>query len=138
MKRNALLVIALAVLAGGTFIAGAYVQDMASGKGILEGRIDIGPLCPVETNPPDPACEPTEETFRAWSVAIWTQGKTAKIAQLMPDAGGSYMIELPAGSYVADFEGQRPGIGAGSLPATISIRSGEATTLDITIDTGIR
>ncbi len=27
-------------------------------KGFLEGKVTIGPLCPVETVPPDPACQP--------------------------------------------------------------------------------
>jgi len=35
-------------------------------KGTLQGHITIGPLCPVETNPPDPNCQPTEETYNAY------------------------------------------------------------------------
>jgi len=32
-------------------------------KSPLAGKVNIGPLCPVERNPPDPSCQPTEETY---------------------------------------------------------------------------
>ena len=111
-------------------------QDKASEKGFLEGRIRIGPLCPVERIPPDSNCQPTEETYSAWPIAVF-DGKT-KVAHVEPKIGGSFKIELPPGNYVVDLEKTQPRIGGNNLPAEVIIKSGETTTLNIDIDTGIR
>ena len=107
-------------------------------KGILQGKIMIGPLCPVERIPPDSNCQPTEETYKAWPISVWTQNKMTKIGQIIPSADGSFRMELQAGNYVVDFDKQQPVIGKRNLPATVIIKSGETTNLDIDIDTGIR
>jgi hypothetical protein len=107
--------------------------------GFLEGKVTIGPLCPVERVPPEPACQPTEETYENWPVAVWAADKKTRVAQIEPNLNGAYRIELPAGNYVVDLEGQQPSmIGGSNLPAMIKIDSGETTVLDIDIDTGIR
>ena len=38
--------------------------DKSSNTGILMGKISIGPLCPVETDPPQPGCLPTADTYK--------------------------------------------------------------------------
>jgi fructose-specific phosphotransferase system IIC component len=44
-------------------VIGCSLQDkQVLEPGILAGKISIGPLCPVETIPPDPNCQPTEAT----------------------------------------------------------------------------
>lgn len=107
--------------------------------GFLEGKITIGPLCPVERVPPEPACQPTKETYENWPVAVWTADKKTRVAQIEPDLNGAYRIELPAGNYIVDLDGQQPSrVGGSDLPASIKIDSGETTALDIDIDTGIR
>ncbi|WPR72150.1 hypothetical protein SLW70_03145 [Flavobacterium sp. NG2] len=105
-------------------------------KGILEGKINIGPLCPVETIPPKPECIPTKETYDNWPIYIWTLDKKEKIAVLQPELNGNYTIELPVGSYIIDLEKQHR-FGK-NLPATVTIKNMETTPLDINIDTGIR
>ena len=104
-------------------------------KGVLEGKIGIGPICPVERIPPDPSCQPTPEMYKAWPLEISQKGK--KVATVVAN-DGTFSVELAPGTYVVDLE-RKQGIGGGkSLPATIVIKSGETTTLDIDIDTGIR
>ena len=103
--------------------------------GTLQGKISIGPLCPVERIPPDPNCLPTAETFKAWPLAIF-KGEQ-KVKSFTADAQGNFRIDLPLGEYVIDLEQQR-GIGGGNLPQDIIIQSGEITTLNIGLDTGIR
>lgn len=102
--------------------------------GILEGKVSIGPLCPVERNPPDPSCLPTEATYQAWPIGVW-QGKT-KVSKIVVKADGTFTIELPKGTYTVNLENNNR-FGA-NLPAAIEIKSGKTTTLDIDIDTGIR
>lgn len=104
--------------------------------GVLRGKVTIGPLCPVERMPPDPNCQPTEATYRAWQIAVYTLDKKTKITQIEPNLDGSYQIGLPAGKYLIDFE-QEQAFGR-SLPTTVIIKKDETKVLNIDIDTGIR
>jgi hypothetical protein len=108
------------------------------GTGFLEGKISIGPICPVETIPPDPACLPTTETYRAYPVSVWTSSGGRKIAQLNPSLDGSYKTELGIGNYLVVLESGKTGIGSSNLPLNVSIIQETTTTLNISIDTGIR
>ena len=127
--------LSLILLLGVLLLSSCASQTQPSGTGFLEGKISIGPLCPVERFPPDPNCQPTPETFKAWLIAVY-QDET-KIILLNPNLDGAYRVELPVGDYVVDLE-KSMGIGGKNLPATVIIKSGEITTLNIDIDTGIR
>ena len=105
-------------------------------KGFLEGKVIIGPLCPVETIPPDPACLPSQDTYDAWPIVIWTADKKTKIATIDPDLDGNYLVDLPTGSYLIDLDKQH--WFNKSLPALIIIEPNETSLLNIDIDTGIR
>ena len=107
-------------------------------EGILEGTISIGPICPVETIPPDPACLPTAETYKAYPLNVFTSDGKTKVAQLMPSLDGSYSSELPPGDYLIVLEGAKNNIGGSNLPVKVSIKAQDKTLLNINIDTGIR
>lgn len=114
-------------------------NNLFRGNGVLEGKISIGPLCPVETVPPDPACQPTAETYKAWSTAVWTLNRKSIIATLNPKLDGTYEINIPSGNYIVDFDqGNVNHIGGSNLPAVITISFGDTTIFNINIDTGIR
>ena len=114
-------------------------KEQVSWKGILTGKVNIGPLCPVETDPPDPGCLPTEDTYKAWPIAVFTANGKHQIVQLHPNLDGTYEVELPAGNYLINLENQTSyGPGGSNLPALIEINPSDTTHLDIDIDTGIR
>lgn len=114
-------------------------QNLKVGSGILKGKISIGPLCPVEKDPPDPGCLPTKETYKAWAAAVWTVNKKTKLATLDPTLDGIYQIELPAGDYIIDFDASQTNrVGGSNLPKNISIANRDTTIFNIDIDTGIR
>lgn len=139
MKQK-VLIFGLAII-GVILISGCIQQptDKLIKKGFLEGKVTIGPLCPVERFPPDPRCQPTEETYKSWPIAVWTADKKTKVAQIVPDLDGTYKLELPAGNYIVSLEKQVPfGLGAGNLPANIAITSEKTAILNIGIETGIR
>jgi hypothetical protein len=115
------------------FLLSCQMQPQA--KGFLQGKINIGPLCPVERNPPDPRCQPTAETFQAWPIAVFLGHD--KVAMIIPKTDGTFNLPLAPGTYTVDHEKQQH-FGKGTLPSTVEIKSGETTTLDIDIDTGIR
>lgn len=114
------------------------VQTPSLERGTLSGRITIGPICPVERYPPDPRCQPTNETYKAWQLYVWNLDKTKKIVPIEPELNGSYVVQLPIGKYIIDLEKENQRFGARNLPATIEIKANETTSLDINIDTGIR
>jgi len=121
------------------FILVACTELNQFGDGMLIGKISIGPLCPVETDPPNPACLPTMETYKAWQTAVWSLKKKTKIIDIIPEINGNYALKLPAGEYIVDYaETKTNRIGASNLPGKISIIKGDTTNLDIDIDTGIR
>lgn len=131
-KNQFLLAVALII----TQISGCNQQDVILEQGLLTGTITIGPLCPVEMFPPDPNCQPTEATFKAWPIGVWTADKQTKLGQLEPILDGSYNLELSEGIYLIDLEIQH--LFDTTLPETIKIRPDETVILNIDIDTGIR
>ncbi len=107
--------------------------------GVLKGKISIGPLCPFEQVPPDPACLPTDETYMAWATAIYTVKEKLKYATLIPNLDGTYEIELPVGNYYIDYNVVREiWSGTSNLLANISITKNDTITFNVNIDTGIR
>lgn len=112
-------------------------NDKYAGFGTLEGKITIGPLCPVAKNPADPDCQPTAATFLAFPVNVMSEDGQTLITTLAPKLDGSYSARLEPAWYVI-MRGTSPGIGGSNLPAEISISASKSTHLDINIDTGIR
>lgn len=106
--------------------------------GSLEGKISIGPICPVEHDPPDPGCLPTAETYNAYPVAIFSSDGKHMIAKITPAMDGTYSIKLDQGNYLVILETGQKRIGSSNLPAEVEIISQNKTILDIDIDTGIR
>jgi len=134
MKKNLrTLMVGLAIIATLSF-SGCKSQPVQYGT--LEGKVSIGPICPVERNPPDPACLPTAQTYAAWPIGVYKGSTLVDTLEPMPP-DGSYSLELPVGSYTLNLEEQM-GIGADNLPAEIVLYADKTTTFDVEIDTGIR
>ena len=119
------------------FITGCY-KHTTQETGYLEGVISIGPICPVETFPPDPACLPSAATYKAYPVSVFTSDGKRKILQLSPSLNGSFSTELPPGNYHVVLEKAQNKIGGSNLPVEVSIIARDKTLLNINIDTGIR
>jgi hypothetical protein len=138
MKKNNYMRILVVILLTCIAVMSGCDSKKALVEGILEGTISIGPICPVETIPPDPACLPTAETYKAYPVNVFTSDGKTKVAQLMPSLDGSYSSELPPGDYLIVLEGAKNNIGGSNLPVIVSIKAQDKTLLNINIDTGIR
>lgn len=110
-------------------------QRAGTGTGYLQGTVTIGPLCPVEP------CHISEEQRAAAYAARHLVVSGPGYSGIVPEAGfppdGNYRIALPTGTY--DVSLPPGGIGGSpDLPRHIVVRSGQATFLNISIDTGIR
>lgn len=106
--------------------------------GVLKGKISIGPLCPVETVPPQPNCLPTLDTYKTWATAVWSLTKKTKVISLNPTINGDYLVSIPSGKYIVDFSGTQDYRAGSNLPSEITVLPNDTVVFNIHIDTGIR
>jgi hypothetical protein len=125
------------LITGLLFVSGCD-KTTTEETGFLEGNINIGPICPVETDPPLANCLPTAETYNAYPVGVATSDGSRRIALISPASDGSFRLELPPGNYLVLLEKEHNNIGSSNLPVQITIVSQGKTILNIDIDTGIR
>ena len=93
-----------------------------------------GPVCPVETVPPQPECAARPVPG---AVVIIRDANGSEVASVTLDAQGFAFVELPAGDY--DLEGQAVnGLMGGPTAAQATVSDGTATPIQLDYDTGIR
>jgi hypothetical protein len=138
MGRNSLKKAFGLILLSAIFSISGCEKSGLHEMGYLEGTISIGPICPVEKIPPDPACLPTAATYKAYQVSVYTSDGEKRMAQLNPSLDGFFNLGLPAGNYRVALENEQKNPGGSNLPVEISIIPHDKTLLNINIDTGIR
>jgi hypothetical protein len=126
--------------------AGVHVDPIFEEKGSLEGKITIGPLCPVEPCKTSP--ERLAKIFETRKVIVYEQRTKIKIAKIDLDENGEYAVSLRPDTYIVDvtdgkgnelpLEKPRATIGNVRFPREISIKAGEKVVINFHIDTGIR
>ena len=107
----------------------------SSQMGILEGKVTVGPICPVERV--GVPCPVPEEAYTSREVVVYKIDGTTEVARQHFTGDGSYKFELAPGTYVINTPRQGPG-GSKDLPQTVIIKAGETLKLNFDIDTGIR
>jgi hypothetical protein len=127
--RTALLALALLVIAGCDVPAPA-----------ANGTLDIvalaGPTCPVERDPPDPACAP-RPVAGAPVVVSPADGREIAVAQGVTDGDGHLRLTVPPGDYVVT-AGAVEGLMGTAQPVGVSVAAGGTTEVELAYDTGIR
>jgi len=102
----------------------------------LVGVATAGPVCPVERNPPDPACAP-RPVVGATIVVLDNSGR--EVARTTTGADGTYRVAVPAGNVRVE---AAPVAGLMGTPAPIDavVPAGPGAWLrvDLAYDTGIR
>jgi hypothetical protein len=136
IRRSYTIILGTALLFG--LIFSGCENQINQEAGFLEGVISIGPICPAEPVPPDPACLPTAETYKTYPVSIWTANGMWKIKQINPALDGYYKTELNPGNYLVKVLPTGNTIGGSNLPVQVTITSQNKTVLNIDINTGIR
>lgn len=115
--------------------------EAAVGAGILpfksgvRGAVLLGPVCPVETYPPQPGCEdqPFETSVQ---VFITKNGNGSPFATVMTDKEGKFIFSLPPGEYTLRAVSGKP------FPICeekeIMIESDTVSKINLSCDSGIR
>lgn len=104
-------------------------------EGILEGKVNIGPICPVER--PDVPCPVPPEAYAARMIIVYAKDGKTMVGESSIKVDGTYQIALPIGEFVVDLKKNWIDSSA-EVPAKVMIKEGKTTTLNINIDTGIR
>lgn len=101
----------------------------------VTGRATAGPICPVERNPPDPACAARPV---AGAVLVFQDVTGAEVTRAITDQNGHFSVALAPGAYRLV---PRPvaGLMGGGRPLEFQVEAGKTLPpLAVTYDTGIR
>jgi hypothetical protein len=101
----------------------------------VRGTVTAGPTCPVEREPPDPACA---DRAVAGAVLVFTNAGGAEVARATSDAQGTFSVELAPGAYRLVPQSVE---GLMGTPAAIDVQveAGQPMTeVHVTYDTGMR
>ena len=145
MKRYSILIIIIF----GTILSFACenaTNNTTLKTGILEGKVTIGPLCPIE--PCNLTPEQIAAIYEARKVIIYEKTSFRKIIEFRLNAEGEYAVLLNSGQYIVDISdangnalpldlSQRPQFG-NAIPQEAELFSDQTTISDFDIDTGIR
>ncbi|MEO7117335.1 MAG: hypothetical protein ABIZ34_00015 [Candidatus Limnocylindrales bacterium] len=80
-------------------IEGALPVPDVSGTGAFDIHVVAGPTCPVQTEPPQPGCEPRDV---AGSTIVIRDPDGAEVVRIESDETGHARAELPAGIYIVE------------------------------------
>jgi hypothetical protein len=106
--------------------------DFRNDSGV-RGTMTVGPTCPVESVPPDPACAPKPYMT---IITAYPQNSSTSVAMGGPDPFGSYTIILPPGEYILVPKGGNPYPHCAPIETTVVAHA--FTALDLSCDSGIR
>jgi carboxypeptidase family protein len=111
-------------------LAGLQGQSRSQGIG---GRVTAGPTCPVE-RPNDPTCA---ARMVGNATLVVTDASGTEVARFVTDGSGLFRLALDPGEYTVQASQVEALMGTPG-PATVEVRQGAETWLDVTYDTGIR
>lgn len=100
-------------------------------KGVLEGAVTIGPLCPVE-----PCGDSSVDPYSGKELVLQQPGGVRIQVPIQSD--GIFRAVITAGSYTVNMSPCEYLGCQTTFPITVDIVDGETATLNIDIDTGIR
>lgn len=109
-------------------------SDLPDASGV-RGTVSAGPTCPVERDPPDPACAARPV---AGAVLVFTDAAGTEVTRVASAADGTFSVELAPGAYRLTPE---PVDGLMGTPGPIDVQveaGGPMTELQVSYDTGIR
>lgn len=129
MQRPTVLILLL-------LLTGCMPQPSASGTGSIQVDAVAGPVCPVETEPPDPDCAP-RPVEGALILVQPADGRDIVVAQGETDAAGRLVLDVPPGDYLV-IGAAVDGLMGVPEPVTVVVEARGMTPVELGYDTGIR
>lgn len=107
----------------------------SNSNAVIEGKVSVGPICPVERV--GVPCPVPPEAYTSREVALYSEDGSVMLGAMYFNPDGTYRFRVPPGTYVLKVLGT--GIGSSKdLPKTVSVTAGETVKVNFSIDTGIR
>lgn len=100
----------------------------------VRGTVTAGPTCPVEREPPDPACA---ERPVGGAVLVFSGPDGTEVGRVTSAADGTFTLELAPGAYRLMAEPVE-GLMGTPAPMDVTVQAGPPTELQVSYDTGIR
>lgn len=146
INRISIIIIFTLLNVIGTSSANSQGEITAEKGGVLQGKVSIGPLCPVEPCHLSPG--QLAKVYEPRKVIVYDQSTKTKIAKLDLNQDGEYSISLKPGKYIIDvtdgkgnelpLEKPRSRMSRNVHPKEFEIKAGEKFEVNFDIDTGIR
>jgi hypothetical protein len=112
------------------------VTSPAGGSPNVTGTVTAGPVCPVETVPPDPGCAPRPV---AGAVIVVTNTGGQELGRTTTAADGSYQMVVGETGTLTISGLPVAGLMRAPAPTNVTLTSpGETERVDLQYDTGIR
>jgi hypothetical protein len=132
MRTHVTASIALLVILGGSCATESVVETTPPGIAV-SATVHAGPTCPVESDPPDPACA---DRPVAGAHLLILDAVGDEVADVTTTPRGTFTIELQPGDYTLMPQPVEGLLGtAGPQPFTVG---DDPVELDVAYDTGIR
>ncbi len=107
-----------------------------AGNGMVIGRVILGPTCPVERIPPDPACAP--KPYKS-AISVWSTWTGSSYQLVSTDTKGLFKLSLSPGAYSLTVSQPSPG---GPYPRCTELKiivvAKKSQSVTVNCDTGIR
>jgi Carboxypeptidase regulatory-like domain len=100
----------------------------------VRGTVTAGPTCPVETQPPDPACAARPV---AGAVLVLSDAGGTEVARATSAADGTFTVELAPGAYRLTPQSV-DGLMGTPAAMDVVVEAGPPTEVQVSYDTGIR
>jgi hypothetical protein len=100
----------------------------------IRGLALAGPVCPVESVPPDPGCAPRQV---AGAVILVRDASGSEVARATTEADGGFFVPLPGGLYILEPQAVEGYMGTATA-VEVEVQDGVATEVHLSYDTGIR
>lgn len=106
------------------------------GNGTVIGHVVLGPVCPVEHIPPDPACAP--RPYKT-SIYVWSLTTGSTYQRVNTDTSGSFKLSLIPGNYsIAVTSPANGSVYPRCTPIDVTVQAKTVQNVSINCDTGIR
>jgi len=104
--------------------------------GSITGYLHLGPVCPVQKNPPDPNC--ADKTYVDAKVDIKLKSSGVLAKSLVSDASGNFRADLAPGVYTISAGPKAGGFLPRCAESEATVTANHISSVDISCDTGIR